>query len=231
MSSDPRIARGLERQFARRRELIAEGRRPLGWKVGFGSAPAMKQFGLTAPMVGFMMTEGRLDPGATVPLGGWAKPAAEPEIAAHIGRDLGAGADAETVAAAIAGLGPAIELVDVTFPPEDVEEILAADIYHRHVVLGPCDTGRAGARLDGMVGHVRRNGEAMATVTDLEANTGRILDLVRQVADTLAGVGEALRAGEVVICGSITPPIFPEAGDRVLDYDLEPLGSISVRFS
>jgi 2-keto-4-pentenoate hydratase len=148
-----------------------------------------------------------------------------------MGRDLGAGADAETVGAAIAGLGPAIELVDVIFPPEDVEEILAADIFHRHVVLGACDAGRAGARLDGMTGRVRRNGEEMATVADLEANTGRILDLVRQIADSLAGAGETLRAGEVVICGSITPPIFPDAGDRELRYALDPLGEISVRFA
>lgn len=191
----------------------------------------MEQFSISAPLIGFMMAEGRLESGATVALADWAKPALEPEIAVHIGRDLGPGADPDAVAAAIAGLGPAIELVDVTFPPEDVEEILAADIFHRHVVLGEVDTGRAGARLDGMVGHVRRNGEDFATVTELEANTGRILDLVRQVADTLADVGETLRAGEVVIAGSITPPIFPEAGDRELAYDLEPLGEISVRFS
>lgn len=191
----------------------------------------MAQFDISAPLIGFMMAEGRLDPGATVPLGDWAKPALEPEIAVHIGHDLGPGADPDAVAAAIAGLGPAIELVDVTFPPVEVEEILAADIYHRHVVLGEADMSRAGGNLDGMVCHVRRNGEEFATVTELEANTGKILDLVRHVADTLAGLGEGLRAGEVVIAGSITPPIFPEADDREFAYELAPLGDMSVRFS
>ena len=39
---DPRIARGMRAQLARRRERIAAGEAPLGWKVGFGAPAAMK---------------------------------------------------------------------------------------------------------------------------------------------------------------------------------------------
>ena len=45
-----------------------------------------------------------------VSLAGWHKPVAEPEIAVHMGRDLPGAAGRATAIAAIAALGPAIEL-------------------------------------------------------------------------------------------------------------------------
>lgn len=240
MLADPRIANGLKRQFALREELLPDGpnqpgpKRPnngqLGWKVGFGAPAALESLGLTAPLVGFMPESGRLAPGAEVSLAGWTKPAAEPEIAVFIGNDLGANAAPAEIAAAIAGLAPAIEVVDATRPPDDVEEILAVNIFHRHVVLGPCDETRAGAKLDGMVAHITRNGEAYATVEDLEANTGKIADTVRLVADTAAAMGDMLRAGQVIIAGSLVPAVFLEDGDTEFALDLTPLGSVSVSF-
>ena len=52
---DPRVQRGMKVQLAKRRALIDAGGAPLGWKVGFGSAPAMEKFKITAPLVGFLM--------------------------------------------------------------------------------------------------------------------------------------------------------------------------------
>ncbi len=37
---DPRIASGIQVQLAKRRERIAAGEKPLGWKVVFGSPSA-----------------------------------------------------------------------------------------------------------------------------------------------------------------------------------------------
>src|SRR5256885_12349351 len=62
---------------------------------------------------------------------GWSKPVLEPEIAVHIGRDVPAGADDETARAAIAGISAAIEIVDLTAPPADPENILSGNIYQR----------------------------------------------------------------------------------------------------
>src|SRR6267142_2230896 len=73
-----------------------------------------------------------------------AKPVAEPEVAVHIGRDVAAGADRATASAAIAGISPAIEIVDLHAPPEDPEKILSHNIYQRHVVLGGAGPARAG---------------------------------------------------------------------------------------
>jgi len=40
-----------------------------------------------------------------------------------------------------------------------------------------------------------------------------------------------LRAGQFIICGSLTPPMFLDAGERGVDFELPPIGSVSVRFS
>src|SRR5438067_3521539 len=46
------------------------------------------------------------------------------------------GAGRAATVAAIAALGPAIELADLNPPPDDVEVVLAGNIFHRRVILG-----------------------------------------------------------------------------------------------
>jgi 2-keto-4-pentenoate hydratase len=93
------------------------------------------------------------------------------------------------------------------------------------------DPSRAGGSVTGLTTRVVRNGEEVASNSVLEANTGKIVTIVRHVADVLARCGEGLKAGEFIIAGSITPPLFLTAEDRELTHDIEGLGSVSVRFS
>lgn len=227
---DPRIARGMEAQLTLRRGRLKAGERALGWKVGFGAPAALAKLGITAPLVGHLTDGARLESGSAVPLAGWKKPAAEAEIAVHMGGDLPGGGSREAVRRAIAGLGAAIELADVDSPPDDVEAILKGNIYQRHVILGACDRTRAGCALDGLIATVLRNGREIARMTDTQAATGELIDVVRHVADLLAAFGERLRAGQVIITGSITPPLWVEPGENI-HFTLEPVGSVSVRFS
>jgi 2-keto-4-pentenoate hydratase len=105
---DPRICRGMTEQLRRRRELLSGGHKPLGWKLAFGGPAAMERLQINAPLVGFLLQSALLPSGSTVSLSNWKKPAAEPEIAVHLGKDLTANADRATTIAAIAGLAPAI---------------------------------------------------------------------------------------------------------------------------
>src|SRR5713226_7574239 len=91
-------------------------------------------------------------------LAGWKKPAAEPELAVHLGENLSAESNRATAMAAISGLGPAIEIADVDHPSDDVEGTLACNIYQRHVILGSNDVTRAGGLLTGLSARVLRNG-------------------------------------------------------------------------
>ncbi len=229
--NDPRIANGMRKQFELRKQHLDAGAKQIGWKVGLGAPAAMERCKITKPVVGFLLDRAELQSGATVSLKGWTKPVAEIEIAAHMARDLPANADDATVRAAIGALGPAIELADLDSAMDDVEGLLARDIWQRHVILGPKDPSRAGAKLDGLTGKLIRNGKDAAVPADLEVGTGRILDTVRHVADVTAALDDGLRAGQFIICGAITGPMFLEAGEAGLDFTLAPVGTISVRFS
>ena len=229
--NDRRIAAGMRRQFELRKREFDAGAKQIGWKVGLGAKAAMERCKLTAPVVGFLLDKAQLNPGETVSLKGWTKPVAEIEIAAYMARDLAANADDATARAAIGALGPAIELADLDSAMDDVEGLLARDIWQRHVILGPKDTSRAGARLDGLTGKMIRNGKDTPVPADLEAPTGKIVETVRHVADVTAALGDGLRAGQFIICGAITGPMFLEAGETGIDFTLDPIGSVSVRFS
>ena len=214
-------------QLTERRRRIEAGEASLGWKLGMGVPAAMAKLGTDAPLVGYLLAPARVDDGATVSLDGWSNPKLEPEIAVHMGSELAAGASREDAEAAIAGLGVAIELVDPDPDADDPEAILAADIFQRHVLLGPVAEGASAA---GTSARIAKNGEEAAAADDATDATGDPVDLVLHVANTVGAMGEALRAGEVVICGSVVPALDVAAGDTV-EVSIEPLGSLRVTFA
>ena len=226
---DPRLARGMAAQMELRRGALRDGARPIGWKVGFGAPAGLAKLKITAPIVGFLLDRNVLASGAAVPLARFGMPVAEPEIAVEMGADLPGGGDEAAAAAAIAALGPAIELADFS-PTDDAEAILSGNIFHRHVIFGP-RLPRPDGDTGGLVSTVIRNGTAVPAPDDVTANTGTLPQIVRHVADTLATLGETLKAGDLIIAGSITPPLMLGSQDRLLEHRLAPLGDVSVRFS
>jgi 2-keto-4-pentenoate hydratase len=263
---DPRIFRGMTAQLRHRRELLAAGHKALGWKLAFGSPAAMERLRISAPLVGFLTDRALVDSGATLSLASWTKPAAEPEIAVLLGKDLPANCDREAAIQAIAALGPAIEVADVDHPSDDVEGTLLRNIYQRHVILGRSDASRAGGVLAGLTARVQRNvqhsvqrdgveiastaggvqglsGNAGVQVlsgaadlqapignADLQTLTGELIGILQHVANLLGVFGEKLQAGQIVIAGSILPPIWVHSGEEI-SFQLHPVDTITVRFA
>lgn len=229
--ADPRIQAGMRRQIALFEERRRAGARRIGWKVGFGAPAAKEKLKIDRALVGFLLDRAVLPDGANVSLSGWTKPVAEPEIAVEIGRDVPAAASEQESAQSVAAIGPAIELADIDGPMDDVESILAGDIFQRHVIFGTRRPVTLPSGLSALTGEVIRSGQPVPVPADLEANTGRLLDTVRQVAATLAAFGEVLRTGDVVIAGSVTPPLMLGADDKTLSWELRPIGRIAVNFA
>lgn len=211
---------------AHRRERIAAGDEPLGWKIGFGSPAALARLGTRGPLVGFLLRSGLVPSGGSVPVGGWTSPAAEPEIALHVADPVPPGSGRAAAEAAIGAYGPAIELADVDRTPDDPEAILGANVFQRAVVLGPSVPWTPGAPA-GLRARVEVNGEEVAATDEVEALTGEVVELLAYVADVLDDAGEELRRGDVVIMGSIVPPLSPAAPEHIL-FDLAPLEPIEV---
>lgn len=227
---DPRVLEGMRTQLARRDDAVAGGDRPIGWKLGFGTAASLQKFDLTQPLVGFLLDSGLLHDGAEVSFAGWTRPVLEPEVAVHVASDIEPGASYDTVRAAIAGLSVAIELADLHPAPErpgDVSDVLAGNIFHRHVLLGRPVIGHTGS--GGLRATVTLDAAEAASTDDASALTGDLVELVRQTVDQLAVVGERLRAGQVVITGSVVPPVPVEAGQHV-EVTVADLGRLTVSF-
>lgn len=222
--SDPRIVDGLRAQARAREALLATGACRLGWKAGLGTAPAMAALGLDGPLVGFLTDRSRVEDGATVAIGAGDPPRLEPEVAVRLGADLAPGAGREQVLGAVDGIAAAVELIAVG-PVDDVAEILAGNLFHRHVVLGAF---RPVATLDGLRIDARVGDRVVADGVDPGDLLGDLRDVLRRLADLLPLAGEQLRAGDVVITGSAIAPVPLAAGDRVA-VDLRGVGGVTVR--
>jgi 2-keto-4-pentenoate hydratase len=222
---DERIITGMREQLQARDELVQGGERQLGWKVGFAAPAALEKLGTDRPLVGYLLESARLQDGATVSIGEWTAPALEPEIAVHLASDVPAGASWHQVREAIGGLSAAIELADVSPPPEDPRAITAVNIFQRHVMLGPVDASRSTA--EGIGGRVEVDGVEVAANDDPASLTGEVVEVVRLTGELLEAVGERLEAGQVIITGSAVPPVQIAPGQDVA-VDLGPLGGLRV---
>jgi len=229
---DPRVVAGLDRQMVVRGEQLAWGATHVGWKVGFGAPAGLELMQISAPLLGFMTDRTVLAEGSSVDVSTWQRGVVEFEVAVYMGSDLGPHATEAQARAAVSALGPSLELADVHLPvsADGVEDILASNIFHRGVILGGRDSGRAGLKLDGLLARIFVDGDEYATTTELEAITGRYPQVVATVASTLAANGERLLAGDVIITGSVIPPVAVSEGS-VFSFALDPFDPISVHLT
>ena len=203
------IETGTEAMLTRRREILAQGAEPLGWKVGFNVPEVQQKLGIDAPLAGFLTTDSLIeDEWDEYPV------VVESEVAVEIGDD----------GRSIAALLPALELAD---PPDldlETEQILAGNIFHRAVAFGPrVETAEPGAA------RIVVNGEEMHSI-DAERTGANLEAMVEAVAARLEAAGEELRAGERIITGVLAPPHQAQEGDTVR-LELEHVGSVELRFS
>jgi 2-keto-4-pentenoate hydratase len=210
---NPKIDAGMRAMLALRDTRLNAGEETLGWKVGFGSPAAFERLGTDRPLAGFMLRSNVLPDGATVDISNWTNPALELEVAVYIGANL-----------EIAGVSAAIELVDTTPLSTDPHEILAANIYHRHVILGPIDHAKRDGQ--GVTGRLLKDGVEIDRSDDPTAVTGEIVGVVAQTAELLEHFGAGFSAGDVIITGSVFPPV--RVGPGGYESELSPLGSLRV---
>jgi 2-keto-4-pentenoate hydratase len=228
-SVDPRVVRGTERLLERWRVDLARGVRRVGWKVGINERAIQRHLGIEAEVVGVLTSASELMPDTPHSLAGATRVGVEPELAIVLGRDVRAGATPAEARAAVVGLAPAIELIDLNSPFDDVERLIAGNVYHRGVLFGAVEASTSGANLDGLVVRVEHRGAEVARVSAVDA-LGDVGRLLAHVATTLGAAGQALAAGDRVISGSLARAVFIDAGDEVrVDYGA--LGVLAMRFT
>ena len=224
----------LEQAYALQRQLeealIARGDRVVGYKVGFTTRALQERYGVTEPVLGFLLASGVFGSGDAVPLSRFVAIGVEVEVAFLLKRDL-AGPGVTTAAAllAVEGAMPSFELIDFRLRGTPRGTDMVADgVLTNAIVLGRPLTPVSGIdlALEGVV--LEEDGQIVATQTAAEV-LGNPLVSLAWAANTLGGMGRGLRAGDLVLTGSISKVLRPKAGQSVR-ASFTRLGSVSCRF-
>jgi len=225
------LAEAYAAQDRLREALVGRGERVAGWKAGFTSKAAQESWQVTEPVCAFLLASAVLSSGAEIPAARFVKPGVEAEIAFVMKHDLaGPGVTAARALIAVEGVQPALELIDFRHSGKAVgTDVVADGVYAKAIVLGGALTPVAGIdlALEGLV--YEQSGTVMATNTAYEV-MGNPLNSLAWIANHLGSRGLGLRAGDVVMTGSVSKILAAKAGDTVR-ATFTRLGSVSVRFA
>jgi 2-keto-4-pentenoate hydratase len=207
------VVTGMAALLERRAGTLAAGAEPLGWKVGFNLPAIQEKLGLDAPLAGFLTTDGVLEDGASVPAADGPF-VVESEVAVEVGGD----------GRSIAALLPALELADPPDLEQDVETILAGNVFHRGVAFGPRVEADAPGAARILVNGVEEH------AIPAERTGAQLAEMVAAIARRLGDADESLAPGDRIITGVLAPPHPAQAGDTVR-LELEAVGGVELSFS
>jgi 2-keto-4-pentenoate hydratase len=214
-----------------REALLGRGERVVGWKAGFTNKAAQEAWQVSEPVCAFLLASGVLGSGADIPAARFVKPGVEAEIAFVMKHDLaGPGVTAPRALLAVEGALPALELIDFRHAGKAVgTDVVADGVYAKAIVLGGALTAVLGLdlALEGLV--YEQSGTVVATNTAAEV-MGNPLNSLAWIANHLGSRGLGLRAGDIVMTGSVSKILQAKAGDTVR-ASYTRLGSVAVRFS
>jgi len=135
----------------------------------------------------------------------------------------------EDVAGAVGACFAAIEVVEdryVDYAALGAPSLIADDFFGAGCVLGEPHEGFDPRRLREVSARMLINGKEVGAGVGTDV-MGEPLDALAWLANTLARRGRYLRAGEVVLLGSLVQTHWIERGDEVLIQN-DPLGSASL---
>jgi 2-keto-4-pentenoate hydratase len=206
------------------------GAAPVGYKIGLTSKRMQAMCGIDHPIGGVVLAHRQHASGITLNAADFGRIGLEFEIGMRIGKDLPASAAPFTqdkVAAAVAAVCPAVEVVDdrrADYKILEVASLVADNSWNAGIVLGDWHT--TWPDLEAVRGAVRLNG------TEVDAGHGR--DVLGHpfaplvwLAEHLAQTGEGLRAGDIVLTGSLVTTRFP-AVSEAYEFAVEGLGSVKI---
>jgi 2-oxopent-4-enoate/cis-2-oxohex-4-enoate hydratase len=213
------------------RRVRCDGEHVIGKKIGVTSQVVMDMLNVQQPDFGHLTSAMAFADGAAINIDTLIAPKAEGEIAFLLERDLaGPGITNADVLRATRAVMPCFEIVDsrVRDWKIRIEDTVADNASSGVFVLGDnaVDSRNIDLALTGMT--LEKNGEIVATGAGAAA-LGHPANAVAWLANTLGRVGMRLKAGEVILSGSLASMVTVKAGDH-LRVSLGGIGSAAVRF-
>jgi 2-keto-4-pentenoate hydratase len=222
-------AYAVQREYVRL-QVQARGAGPVGYKIGLTSKRMQDMCGIGSPIAGVVLADRVHASGVSLKASAYGRVGVEFEIAVRLKRDLVPSGDVPTladVAAAVDAVCPAIEIVDdrsADYRALDVRSLIADNSWNAGIVLG--EFVHDWPELRTIEGIVAVDGKAVDRGSGSDV-LGHPFHPVAWLATHLAGQGAGLRAGDIVMTGSLVTTKFP---DRPVAYrfDVTDLGSVEL---
>jgi 2-oxo-hept-3-ene-1,7-dioate hydratase len=216
---------------------LASGRKVIGHKIGLTSRAMQRSSNVDEPDFGTLLDDMLFPDGQDIPVASFIEPRVEVELAFILKAPLkGPDCTIYDVLNATDYVTPAIEIIDARIERIDkasgvtrkVFDTISDNAANAGIVLGGRPVKPDAVDLRWVSALLYRNGVieesgVAAAVLNHPANGPAWL------ANKLAPHGESLEAGQIILGGSFTAPVFARAGDS-FHVDYGPLGAISVRF-
>ncbi|OAN92900.1 2-oxopent-4-enoate hydratase [Marinobacter sp. EhC06] len=212
---------------------LADGASVIGKKIGVTSKAVQNMLNVHQPDFGYLTDDMVFNSGEVMPISDrLIAPRAEGEIAFILKKDLsGPGVTNADVLAATECVMPCFEIVDSRIQDWKIaiQDTVADNASCGLFVLG--DQAVSPRKVDlgtcGIV--VEKNGSVLSAGAGAAA-LGSPVNCVTWLANTLGEFGITLKAGEVILSGSLVPLEPVKAGDY-MRVDIGGIGSASVRFA
>ena len=224
-----RIQRALRAWFAERGDPP-----PAGYKLGCTTPVMQEMLGVSAPVYGGVRAGDVHPSGTALPASGFIAPGIECEIAVRLGSDLdargGPPARGET-AAAIGEVMPAIEVVDNRYGDWSAlgtPTLIADDFFQAACVLGAPATGCDPMALDAAAGRTLIDGSETGRGVGADV-LGHPLDAVAWLARAVNERGATLRAGALIMTGSLVKTVWLERFPATARVEIDGVGTAEVR--
>ncbi len=210
---------------------LAAGRRIVGRKIGLTSKAMQAATGITEPDYGVMFDDTVWSSGDTLPFDAFANVRVEVELAFVLAAPLeGPGCTLTDVLAATEYVTPALEVLDSRMELEGrtIVDTIADNAAYGGTVLGGIPTPPGDVDLRWVAALLSVNGSIEETGVAAGVLGHPALG-VAWLANKLHQHGARLEAGEIILAGSFTRPVWIARGDEV-HGDYGPRGAITCRF-
>ena len=214
-----------------RRRAVAAGRRPVGRKIGLTSKVMQAATGIDEPDYGAIFADMVYDSGSQIDHGRFSNVRIEVELAFLLSRPVEAGASVTDVLRATEHVVPALEILSsrIELQGRTIVDTISDNAAMGAMVLGGTPIPPGDVDLPWVGAMLGRNGTIEETGL-AGAVLGHPALGVAWLATKLAQHGDRLEAGELVLAGSFTRPMWVHRGDTVT-ADYRDLGTITCHFS
>lgn len=214
-----------------RRRGIEAGRRPVGRKIGLTSKVMQQATGITEPDYGAIFSDMVFGNGSEIEHAQFSNVRIEVELAFVLGEDLtGPHTTVFDVMRATEYVIPALEILSSRI---EMEGRTIVDTISDNAAMGGMVYGGNPIAADAVdlrwVSALLYRNESIEETGVAAAVLNHPAMGVAWLADKLAAHGDGLKAGEIILAGSFTRPMWVHPGDSVL-CDYRELGTVSCRF-